>query len=214
MHDHVYGLSHITIPVATLKRSIPFYERALGFSPKATGEGWVDLDACPIAIRLIETEDFERRAALRVQVATVDSVFTELVKAGGQELYRPTKIPNVEEMATVRDFDGNTITVWRPLSEDEFDHVPELPIATEWSPEAQDLLKSLLLAVPSLFRGLARRKIVRIAEEMFANKCIGREEVVRAYILSSAKITRYRLREPLIKHGFDLNKYAEEFNAD
>jgi hypothetical protein len=37
--------------------------------------------------------------------------------------------------------------------------------------------------------------------------------VIRSFILSSAKVTRFRVRQPLIDHGIDLEKYAADFAA-
>ena len=41
---------------------------------------------------------------------------------------------------------------------------------------------------------------------------VTREHVIRGYILSSAKITRYRLVEPLRAEGIDPDKYQAEFD--
>jgi hypothetical protein len=39
-------------------------------------------------------------------------------------------------------------------------------------------------------------------------------DVVRAYILASAKVTRHRVREPLRRHGFDPEAFREDFEAE
>lgn len=213
-HSIVFGLSHIDVPVVKLERAARFYADGLGFARRGEGEGWIDLDAGSVVVRLIETASKERRASLRIQVAGVDATYRALLASGGRSGYAVTRTPTQEELASVHDPDGNVIIVWRPLSEDEYDHVPELPTATEWAPEGEALLKSLLMAVPALFRGLARRKVVRLAEELYPRHRIGRREVVRAYILSSARITRYRLRDPLLRHGFDPNEFQADFDAD
>jgi len=212
-HPIVYGVSHIDVPVADLARAERFYTEGLGFPRKDAGEGFVDLDASSIAIRLFESPKNERRVMIRVQAADVGGVHRALVALGGRSVSLPTRTAT-EELGSVRDPDDNTLTVWRPLTEDEYVEVPALPTRTEWAPEAEVLLKSLLLAVPALFRGLARRKIVRLAEEMFAHRRITPRDAVRAYILASARITRYRLEEPLRRHGFDPQDFAADFAAD
>jgi hypothetical protein len=68
--------------------------------------------------------------------------------------------------------------------------------------------------VPALFRPLARRKIVRLAEELSARGVISQYDVIRAYIMASAKITRYRLHEPLKRHGYDPDQFRAEFEAE
>lgn len=210
----VYGISHMSVPVTNLTRAAEFYAEGLGFPKTRSGEGWVDLDASSLLLRLVETSSKEQRASLRVQVANVELTWKALLEAGGRKLYEPARTPDLELAASLADPDGNTVTLWRALSEDEYGFVPELPVETEWSSGAQALLKSLLLAVPSLFRALARRKVVRLAEEMFPQRVITETDVVRAYILSSAKITRYRLREPLIRNGYNPDDFREEFDAE
>jgi catechol 2,3-dioxygenase-like lactoylglutathione lyase family enzyme len=210
----VFGLSHVDVPVVALEASVRFYADGLGLAERQRGPGWVDLDASSAAIRLVAAASAERRAALRVQVAEVEPVFRALLAAGGRSLCEPARTDAHELVASVQDPDGNAVTVWRPLSEDEYGYLPALPTETEWAPEAERLLKSLLLAVPALFRGLARRKVVRLAEELFAGRIISPPDVVRAYVLASAKVTRYRLREPLRKHGYDPEAFRAEFDAE
>jgi catechol 2,3-dioxygenase-like lactoylglutathione lyase family enzyme len=210
----VFGLSHVDVPVASLEPSVRFYADGLGLAARQRGPGWVDLDASSASIRLVEAASADRRAALRVQVAEVEPVFRALLAAGGRGLYEPARTDGHELAASVQDPDGNTLTVWRPLSEDEYGFLPALPTETAWAPEAERLLQSLLLAVPALFRGLARRKVVRLAEELFSGRVIAPADVVRAYVLASAKITRYRLREPLRRHGYDPEGFRAEFEAD
>jgi len=210
----VFGISHVDIPVTNLERAAQFYLAGLGFVTRQCGVGWVDLDASAVLVRLIEAPSADRRTSLRVQVASLEPVYQALLSAGGRKLYEPTRTDDQELIASARDLDGNTITVWRPLSEDEYGFLPNLPVETEWSPQAQVLLKSLLLAVPALFRPLARRKVVRLAEELCPHAVIAERDVVRAYIMASAKITRYRLRDPLMRHGFHPNDYQLEFESE
>jgi hypothetical protein len=68
-----------------------------------------------------------------------------------------------------------------------------------------------LTRVPSLFRGLARRRVVQEAEELAEARAVGREEVIRGYIRSSARITRGRVKKPLIEHGIDPEAYRADF---
>ena len=79
------------------------------------------------------------------------------------------------------------------------------------------MLVSLTTLTPTmqdaLFRMLARRKTTRVIEQM-ANEehsAVTRELVIKGYITSSAKVTRYRLVEPLRAEGINPDDYPEEF---
>lgn len=209
-----FGISHLEVPVTELERSTRLYVERLGLRPRGEGEGWRDLESGTITLRLVEVRRVESRVALRVQVADVEGAVAALNEAGSRTLYAPMRTPALELVASVADPDGHTLTVWRALSEDEYGFVPELPKQLGWEPEAEALMKSLLSKVPALFRALARRKVVRNAEHLAGERrLVGREDVIRAYILSSAKVTRYRLREPLRAHGISPEDYSSEFEA-
>lgn len=209
----IFGLSHLDLPVRSLSSSEAFYGRVLGAKPKKRGDGFLDLEAGSVSLRLIEVKAVERTSALRLQAGDVPAAVELVCAAGGTVLYAPTRTAALELEACCTDPDGHRLTLWRELSEDEYGFVPELPTEGAWDPAAEALLKGLLLHVPTLFRGLARQKIVRNAEHLTAGRRVLREDVVRAYILSSAKVTRYRLRAPLVAHGIDPGQYAEEFDA-
>ena len=106
--------------------------------------------------------------------------------------------------------------LWRALTEDEWDFVPELPKQGEWMPDAEDLLKRLLAHVPALFRMLARRKTTRVIEQMAdeARSPVTQELVIKGYITASAKVTRYRLVEPLRAEGINPDDYQAEFDYE
>lgn len=209
-----HGLSHVDLAVTNLARARAFYVGVLGFPVKREGEGFVDVDAHSGSLRLLETRRVEHKAALRVAVGDVEQAWKRLVEAGARPLYEPMRTPHLELLGSVADPDGHTITVWRELSEDEYGFVPELPKAQRWDPEAEALLKSLLLRVPALFRGLARRKVVREVETLAAGRDVGREDVIRGYIRGNSRPTRkLRVRPPLLEHGIDPERYAEDFEA-
>jgi hypothetical protein len=91
----------------------------------------------------------------------------------------------------VRAPDGNIITVWRELSEDEDD------------------------SVPALFRALVRYRVTREAEALAARaRVVSREEVIRGFILASSKVTRARNRKPMIDRGIDAGKHQADWDAD
>ena len=94
--------------------------------------------------------------------------------------------------------------------------MPELPKQGEWTPEAEALLKRLLAHVPALFRMLARRKTTRVIEQMAVeeNSAVTRELVIKGYITSSAKITRFRMVEPLRAEGINPDDYRAEFDYE
>jgi len=208
-----FGLSHVDVPVRDLERARAFYCGCLGFHEGRRGEGWLDLETGTARLRLVETASPERRAALRIQSSEVEADLEHLTGAGASLLYEASRTAELELAGSVRDPDGNTITVWRELSEDEYGFLPELPKQGRWLPDAEGLLKSLLTRVPALFRGLARRKVARNAEYLAEGRPVTRDDVVRAFIVSNAKITRDRVRQPLIDHGFDPADYPEEFES-
>ena len=63
--------------------------------------------------------------------------------------------------------------------------------------------------MPSLFRAIARWRVAKNAEYLAeATRTVHREQVIRAFILSSAKVTRYRNRQPLVDQGVDVSLYC------
>ncbi len=211
----IYGLSHIDLPVTDLERALGLYGGVLKFGEKGRGEGWVDLEAGGCTVRLVLTRKPEHLAAIRVQSATVDEAAAAMVRRGARLVQRAARTPEQTLLAAVRDPDGNTVYLWRPLTEDEYDRAPELPTSLAWRPEAEQLLQGLLRGVPALFRGLARRRVTAVAEELAgATLSVTREEVIRGFILASPKITRGRNRQPLLDQGIDVERYRADWESD
>jgi catechol 2,3-dioxygenase-like lactoylglutathione lyase family enzyme len=208
-----YGVSHVDLAVSNLARSRRFYADGLGFAVHREGPGFCDLDAHSLHLRLVESRGIEYRCAIRLQVPDVAAAWGRLVELGARPIYEPTRTEQLELVGSTADPDGHCLTVWRAMSEDEYGFLPALPKEQGWKPEAEKLLQSLLTRVPSLFRGLARRKVVREAEELAVGRDVGRDDVIRAYIRSNAKITRYRVRAPLIEHGVDPEQYRADFDS-
>lgn len=210
-----FGVSHVDLPVTDLERSLRLYSAASGFEVRARGEGYADVDTGGVLLRLLEARRPEHHASIRLQAGNVEAGLAALIQAGAASLYEPTRTPSQELVGAVRDPDGHTIYVWRALSEDEYDHVPPLPTRLTWDPEADALLRSLLKRVPALFRVLARYRVTRIAEDLAERtRRVSREEVVRAYILASPRVTRGRNRQPLVDHGIDVERYQADWDAD
>lgn len=210
-----FGVSHVDLPVTDLSRAEQFWAGVVGLNPTKRGAGFLDLDSGSITLRLIEVAHVEHPASLRVSVPDVQAAYDTLLKAGAGSLYEPMRTPALELVASVADADGHKVLLWRELTEDEYGFTPELPKQGEWQTDDEVLLKSLLSHVPALFRALARRKVTRVVEELASNdqSRVTREHVIRGYIMASAKITRYRLIEPLRKCGIDPDAYKEEFDA-
>jgi catechol 2,3-dioxygenase-like lactoylglutathione lyase family enzyme len=210
-----YGLSHVDVPVVDLARARRFYVETLRFEPRAEGAGWLDLESGNAKVRLVESKQLEHPVALRVQSPTVEAAIDLLLQRGAKLVYAAARTPEQHLVGAVRDPDGNTVYVWRELTEDEYDAVPELPKQLVWQADAEALLKSLLKSVPALFRALARRRVAAMAEELAARThVVTREEVIRGFILASPKITRGRNRKPLVDHGIDVDKYQADWDAD
>jgi catechol 2,3-dioxygenase-like lactoylglutathione lyase family enzyme len=210
-----FGVTHIDVPVTDFARAEAIWSKLIGLREIRRGEGFVDLDSGSVILRLVLVEKVARPVSLRVNVPDVQLAYNLLVQHGGRPLYEVQRTPALELEAHVADADGNSVIVWRELTEDEFGFVPELPKQGEWQPDAEALLNELLAYVPALFRSMARRKVTRIVEEVagYDNSSVTREHVIRGYILSSAKIKRDRLVEPLRKCGINPDCYSEEFAA-
>lgn len=207
-----HGLSHVDLETTRLARTRACFTGAFGFTVRAEGEGFCDIDTSSCLIRLVETARVEHPTVLRFQVADVQAAWQRLVAAGLPSRYAPMRTSPTELGASVSDEDGHVLRVWRPLTEDEWDVVPELPKEQAWANEADALLKSLLKHVPALFRGLARRKVVREAESLAGGALVDRELVIRAFIRASSRPTRARARVPLTAHGIDPERYREDFD--
>ena len=188
----------------------------IGFAEARRGDGYVDMDTGSALLRLMQVKAIESRITVQLQVGDVGQAYAALLAAGAASRYGPMKTPELEEMACVGDPDGHSIVLWRALTEDEWDFVPELPKQGEWMPDAEDLLKRLLAHVPALFRMLARRKTTRVIEQMAdeARSPVTRELVIKGYITASAKVTRYRLVEPLRAEGINPDDYQAEFDYE
>lgn len=210
-----FGVTHVDLPVTDFVRAEAFWCKLIGLKEVKRGEGFLDLDSGSVILRLVQVAAVSRPVTLRVSVPDVAAAYDLLVDAGGRALYEAQRTPALELEAHVADPDGNTVIVWRELNEDEYGFVPELPKQGEWNAEAEKLFNELLVYVPALFRSMARRKVTRIIEEVagYDHSAVMREHVIRGYILSSAKIKRDRLMDPLRKCGIDPNNYKEEFDA-
>jgi hypothetical protein len=210
-----FGVSHVDVAVTDIDRALGVYRGCLGFTVTGRGEGFADLDATPIKIRLLQTSRPEARSAIRVQSPQVEAGIDALVASGCALLYAAARTPQQELVGSVRDLDGNIISVWRELTEDEYDFVPALPKELTWTEDAEALLQALLRAVPALFRALARYRVTREAELLAARtRVVSREEVIRGYILASPKVTRGRNRKPLMDQGIDVEKYKADWESD
>lgn len=210
-----FGVSHVDVPVNDLQRARHFWVDGLGFTVKRESPAFVDIETGNVLIRLVETPRVTAPAAIRLVVADPVAAARQLVLSGGQILYGETRTDALELTVTCADPSGNQIVLWRELSEDEHE-APPLPTTITWGDDAEQLMKGLLSHVPALFRGLARRKVTRNAEYMAMEarrSLVDRDTVIRAYILSNARVTRDRVRRPLELHGIDPGLYAEEFQA-
>lgn len=212
---NVFGITHVDIQTSDLRYAEELYRDGLGFSELKRNSKTIDLDAGgTITLTLQEVKAPIQPSTLRIQVTDVQLTISALLDSRCQIHSPVMKTEELTLTGAVRDIDGNTIVVWRALSEDEYDHIPELPKEMIWSDEADALLKVLLKGVPSLFRALARRKIVRVVEDLAKNSnYVTREEVIRGFILASPKITRARNRKPLIEAGIDIDQYQTEWDS-
>jgi predicted enzyme related to lactoylglutathione lyase len=210
-----FGVSHIDLPVTDFARAEAFWGKLIGLKEVKRGEGFVDLESGTVIMRLVQVPKVARPVTVRVSVPDVAAAYNLLIQSGGRGLYEAYRTPALEIEAHVADPDGNAVIVWRELSEDEYGFTPELPKQGEWEQGTEKLLNELLSYVPALFRGMARRKVTKIIEEVaeMDRTVVTRETVIRGYIMSSAKIKRDRLIEPLKLCGIDPDNYREEFDS-
>lgn len=211
-----FGVSHLVLPVRELERSLRLWRDVMGFAEAQRGEAHVDIDTGSVLIRLHQVAAIESRVSLRLAVGDVAASYQRLLAAGATGRYAPMRTPEREEMACVDDPDGHSLVLWRALTEDEWDFVPELPKQGEWLPEAEALLQRLLAHVPALFRMLARRKTTRVIEQLAheAQSPVTCELVIKGYITASAKVTRYRLIAPLQAEGINPDDFRAEFDYE
>jgi len=211
-----YGISHIDLPVSNIERASKFWCDVIGLTEIKRGEGFIDLDSGNMAIRLIQVSEVKNPVSLRIPVHNLQTAYELILKANTKSAYEPMRTDNLEEIACVTDEDGHSIILWRLLTEDEWDFVPQLPKEGEWYPDAEELLKRLLSYVPAMFRGLARRKVTKVVEMLAKedHSAVTREHAIKGYITSSAKVTRGRLIEPLKKEGINPDDYKEEFDYE
>lgn len=211
-----FGVSHLVVPVTDVDRAARLWRDVMGFAEARRGEDYVDIDSGNVAIRLLRVPAVEARLSLRVSVLKVPEAYQAMLDAGATSRYAPMRTPDLEEIACVNDADGHGIVLCRALTEDEWGFVPELPKQGEWYPDAEALLQRLLGYVPALFRMLARRKTTRVIEQLAreAQSPVTRELVIKGYITASAKITRYRLIEPLRAEGINPDDYREDFDYE
>ncbi len=211
-----FGISHLVVPVTDVERAARLWRDVMGFAEARRGEGYLDIDSGNVAIRLMQVAAVESKISIRLSVLKVNEAYQALLAGGAASRYEPMRTPELEEIACVSDADGHAIVLWRALTEDEWGFVPELPKQGEWTPDAEALLQRLLSHVPALFRMLARRKTTRVIEQLAreAKSPVTRELVIKGYITSSAKVTRYRLVEPLRAEGINPDEYREDFEYE
>lgn len=211
-----HGISHIDIQVISLSKGRQLWSEVIGLMVSNEGAGYIELDSGNVAIRLIEVPGIEQTSTIRLSVPSVNQAYQKLLNHGAIGKYEPMHTPDLQKIACVIDDNGHSIIVWRSLSEDEWDFVPELPKTGEWYPDAEQLVINLLSHVPAFFRMLARRKVTRVVEEL-ANEdqsAVTREHVIKGYITSSAKVTRSRLIDPLKAEGINPDDYKAEFDYE
>lgn len=210
------GVSHIDLPVTNLERACTFWSNVIGLIETKRGEGFIDLDSGNMVVRLIEVGEVKNTVSVRILVQNLQEAYDAILRFDTKSAYQPMRTDDLEEIACVTDEDGHSIILWRLLTEDEWDFIPQLPKEGEWYPDAEELLKRLLSYVPAMFRALARRKVTRVVEMLAKedNSAVKREHVIKGYITSSAKLTRVRLVEPLKKEGINPDDYKEEFDYE
>lgn len=206
-----YGVSHVVVPVSSVDEALPLYVSGLGFPLHERGESWADVEGASTFLRLQKRSGPIERVTLRIQTEDLEAGRMHLLQAGATADGEIERTPELELCCRVIDRDGHVLVLWRALTEDEYGFDPEIPSEGEWDPRAEEFLKLILRRVPVLFRHLARVKITRKAEALSVG-IVDEHTVIRASIMSTARIMRDTLRGPLVDAGVDLDKYKEEFD--
>ena len=211
-----HGVTHIDLPVTDLERAEKFWRDLVGLQETARGDGYVDLDSGSVTIRLARVRRTAHRVTLRIQSPDIEAAHKTLLANGAISVMAPERTAEQQLMAVVADADGHQIILWRALTEDEYDFVPDLPKEGQWQSDAEHLLKNLLSHVPALFRSLARRKVTPYVELLALKEkaAVNREHVIRGYILCTAKPMRDRLRDALRSEGISPEDYQAEFDDE
>lgn len=210
-----FGVTHVDVPVTNLTETEKFWTQLFGVTVAKRGEGFIDIDSGSIKLRMFQVAQVNHPITLRLQVYNVQEAFQTAIQQGASPGFEAQRTDALELVASVIDPNGHSVLLWRELTEDEYGFTPELPKVGEWQKDAEQLLVSLLSHVPALFRSLARRKTTRVIEEIagYDKSSVTREYVIRGFIMASAKITRYRLIDPLRKNGINPDDYQAEFDA-
>jgi len=211
-----HGISHIDMQVTDLQKSKQLWSGVIGFTVIKEGEGFAELDSGNVAIRLIEVPGIEQTVSIRLSVNEVDKAYLHLLEQGAVSRYAPMNTPDLQKIACVTDSNGHSIIIRRDLTEDEWGFTPELRKTGDWLPEAEELVVKLLSHVPAFFRMLARRKVIKVVEQLAQedDSPVTREHVIKGYITASAKVTRVRLIEPLKAQGINPDDYQAEFDYE
>ncbi|MBE9516811.1 MAG: DUF2621 family protein [Proteobacteria bacterium] len=211
-----FGASHLDVQVTSLQHALDFWCDVIGLTETRRGEKFIDVDSGNIKLRLIETTTVTQPVTIRINAGDIHAAHKVLLSAGLQNMLDPAFTADLELVAGVTDTDGNTILVWRDMTEDEYDFLPELPTEETWQADAEALLKQLLTYVPALFRTSARKRSTRAIETLakYENSAIDRELVIRGYIMSAPKFMRQKILEPLKQEGIDPEDYQDAFDSD
>ncbi|MEK6237442.1 MAG: DUF2621 family protein [Planctomycetales bacterium] len=210
-----YGVSHVCIPAASLQRSQEFYSQLLGIPVLEEHDDHVDLEGGGAVLRLVRDSDGALpKGMLRVQAGDFAEAVEHLLNHGVELLEPPARVGDREFTTSVLDPSGNTVTIWRKLSEDEYEQAPDLPTSCDWLPEAETILRDLLLVVPAMFRDMARKKAVRAAEALVGDgEIVRKRQMIQGYIRATPWFMRDRARQPLLDHGIDPAEFQEDFDA-
>jgi catechol 2,3-dioxygenase-like lactoylglutathione lyase family enzyme len=118
-----YGLTHLALGVANVKRAFEFYEAVFGMVPVFRGEGFLQAQT-PGARDVLVFERAERKAGQTggiahfgfrlTAAADIEGVAADIVRAGGTLVEEGEFCPG-EPFVFARDRDGYLIEVWYEL---------------------------------------------------------------------------------------------------
>lgn len=206
-----FSLSHIEIPVYSLKEGSIFYKDSFDLELHAEFEDHIDLEHGFVKFRIVEKLNPNHISILRFEVSSVTDSFNKLINFGCKPILEPYKKNNKELEARLIDPHNNLITIWRALTEDELDVPPSLNTTKKWDKEADDVLQKLLKNVPFMFRKLARERSVKESEALSINNIIDVRTAIRGYITATPDIMKERVKKHISEIGFSPNDFLEDF---
>ena len=209
----ICGFTHLSIPVADIEEAVHFYVSVLGCDCIAIEAEQAEIVSGFFGLFLKKQELMTSSVEIWFEADHLEKVTDKLPLKHTKSLQEPTRDAQ-RLMLKIADPSGNTIVLWRKLTEDDREELPVLPTTIPWIKEAEVLAQILLKSVPVAFRKSARVATVCEAEYLAGGaNSVAIEQAVLGIIRSAPVIMREILKEPLAHQGINWEDYASEFEV-